>query len=109
MGAAATSHSNSSCDGKKNQEVSHWKIGCSRITQSLVVLLCVSHCFCLQIVSNPPFPGNESNYLRAQIQRISAATQVSPINYYQFEEDEEEEEQEGRPYGNTHDREALAR
>jgi radial spoke head protein 4A len=48
------------------------------------------------IISNPPFPGNEANYLRAQIQRISASTQVSPINYYQFEEDEEEEEEEAR-------------
>nr|XP_030709480.1 radial spoke head protein 4 homolog A [Globicephala melas] len=50
------------------------------------------------IVSYPPFPGNESNYLRAQIARISAGTQVSPLGFYHFgeEEGEEEEETEGR-------------
>jgi len=31
------------------------------------------------VVSYPPFPGNESNYLRAQIARISAGTQVSKV------------------------------
>ncbi|XP_040483438.1 radial spoke head protein 4 homolog A isoform X2 [Ursus maritimus] len=55
---------------------------------------------CLEtpIVSYPPFPGNESNYLRAQIARISAGTHVSPLGFYQFgeEEGEEEEEVEGR-------------
>ncbi|KFU93765.1 Radial spoke head protein 4 A, partial [Chaetura pelagica] len=51
------------------------------------------------IVSFPPFPGNEANYLRAQIARISAGTQISPIGFYQFPEeegDEEEEEEGGR-------------
>ncbi|XP_070991404.1 LOW QUALITY PROTEIN: radial spoke head protein 6 homolog A [Oncorhynchus clarkii lewisi] len=47
------------------------------------------------IVSYPPFPGNEANYLRAQIARISAGTQVSPLGFYQFEEEEGEEEEEG--------------
>ncbi|CAH6778212.1 radial spoke head protein 4 homolog A [Phodopus roborovskii] len=48
------------------------------------------------IVSYPPFPGNESNYLRAQIARISAGTHVSPLGFYQFGEEEgEEEEAEG--------------
>lgn len=47
------------------------------------------------IISYPPFPGNESNYLRAQIQRISAGSQISPLGYYQFDEEEEEEEEEG--------------
>lgn len=46
-----------------------------------------------QVVSYPPFPGNEINYLRAQIARISAGTHVSPMGFYQFEEDEEEEEE----------------
>ena len=46
-----------------------------------------------QVVSFPPFPGNESNYLRAQIARISAGTHISPLGYYQFEEEEEEEEE----------------
>ncbi|NXS57611.1 RSH4A protein, partial [Brachypteracias leptosomus] len=46
------------------------------------------------VVSFPPFPGNEANYLRAQIARISAGTQISPIGFYQFSEEEEEEEEE---------------
>ncbi|KFV75669.1 Radial spoke head protein 4 A, partial [Dryobates pubescens] len=46
------------------------------------------------VVSFPPFPGNEANYLRAQIARISAGTHVSPIGFYQFPEEEEEEEEE---------------
>uniref|UniRef100_A0A670Z983 Radial spoke head component 4A n=2 Tax=Pseudonaja textilis TaxID=8673 RepID=A0A670Z983_PSETE len=48
------------------------------------------------VVCYPPFPGNEANYLRAQIARISAATQVSPLGFYQFGEEEgDEEEEEG--------------
>ncbi len=31
------------------------------------------------LVTYPPFPGTEINYLRAQIARISAATHISPI------------------------------
>uniref|UniRef100_UPI00398E6A2D radial spoke head protein 6 homolog A n=1 Tax=Pristiophorus japonicus TaxID=55135 RepID=UPI00398E6A2D len=45
------------------------------------------------VISYPPFPGTEINYLRAQIARISAATQVSPLGFYQFAEEEEEEEE----------------
>ncbi|NXU47876.1 RSH4A protein, partial [Turnix velox] len=45
------------------------------------------------VVSFPPFPGNEANYLRAQIARISAATQISPIGFYQFAEEEDESEE----------------
>ncbi|NWV90290.1 RSH4A protein, partial [Machaerirhynchus nigripectus] len=44
------------------------------------------------IVSFPPFPGNEANYLRAQIARISAGTHVSPTGFYQFANEDEEEE-----------------
>ncbi|XP_074043530.1 radial spoke head protein 4 homolog A isoform X2 [Macrotis lagotis] len=48
------------------------------------------------VISYPPFPGNESNYLRAQIARISAGTHISPLGFYHFgEEGEEEEEVEG--------------
>ncbi|KAM6401833.1 radial spoke head protein 4 homolog A-like isoform 1-T1 [Pluvialis apricaria] len=46
------------------------------------------------VVSFPPFPGNEANYLRAQIARISAGTQISPIGFYQFAEEEGDEEEE---------------
>ncbi|VEL38726.1 unnamed protein product [Protopolystoma xenopodis] len=42
----------------------------------------------------PPFPGNEANYLRAQIARISATTQISPEGFYMFGGDDEEEEEE---------------
>lgn len=45
------------------------------------------------VISFPPFPGNETNYLRAQIARISAGTHISPLGFYQFDEDEEEEEE----------------
>ncbi|KAK2519915.1 radial spoke head 4 a-like protein [Columba guinea] len=47
------------------------------------------------VVSFPPFPGNEANYLRAQIARISAGTQISPIGFYQFAEEEGDEDEEG--------------
>ncbi|NWI90637.1 RSH4A protein, partial [Pitta sordida] len=42
------------------------------------------------VVSFPPFPGSEANYLRAQIARISAGTHVSPTGFYQFADEEEE-------------------
>lgn len=42
------------------------------------------------IVCYPPFPGNEANYLRAQIARISAGTQISPNGFYRFDEEGEE-------------------
>ena len=49
--------------------------------------------FYMQVVSFPPFPGNEANYLRAQVARISAGTHISPLGFYQFDEEEEEEEE----------------
>lgn len=45
-----------------------------------------------EINTFPTFPGVEKNFLRAQIARISGSTTISPINYYQFNEDEEEEQ-----------------
>lgn len=45
-------------------------------------------------MSHPPFPGLEKNLLRAQIARISAATSVSPIGYFRFDDNEEEEDAE---------------
>lgn len=45
-------------------------------------------------MSHPPFPGLEKNYLRAQVARISAATTVSPIGYFRFDDNEEEEDTE---------------
>ena len=47
------------------------------------------------VVAYPPFPGTEISYLRAQIARISATTQISPNGYFQSPEEEEEEEEEG--------------
>lgn len=52
------------------------------------------------IISYPPFPGNEANYLRAQIARISAGTHVSPKGFYQSTEEEDEEEEE-TPHGSN--------
>ncbi|KAF7227638.1 radial spoke head protein 6 homolog A isoform X1 [Nothobranchius furzeri] len=46
------------------------------------------------VLSYPPFPGNEANYLRAQIARISAGTQISPFDFYQLIEKESDEENE---------------
>ena len=42
----------------------------------------------------PPFPGTERNYLRAQVARITAGTQISPLNYFTAGDEEEEEEPE---------------
>ncbi|KAM4575315.1 radial spoke head protein 4 homolog A [Fundulus diaphanus] len=44
------------------------------------------------VESYPPFPGNEANYLRAQIARISAGTHVSPNGFYQAGDEEGDEE-----------------
>ncbi|XP_068176323.1 radial spoke head protein 6 homolog A-like [Antennarius striatus] len=46
------------------------------------------------VVSFPPFPGNEASYLRAQIARISAGTQVSPQGFFLAGEEEGDEEDE---------------
>lgn len=46
------------------------------------------------IVSNPPFPGNEGNYLRALIARITAATNIGPSGYFTFGEEEEDDDDE---------------
>ncbi|XP_063985995.1 radial spoke head protein 6 homolog A [Diachasmimorpha longicaudata] len=43
----------------------------------------------------PAFPGNEKNYLRAQIARITATTSVSPIGYFIFGRGEEQTGEEG--------------
>ncbi|RZF45047.1 hypothetical protein LSTR_LSTR002008 [Laodelphax striatellus] len=47
-----------------------------------------------EINTYPIFPGNEKNYLRAQIARISSSTHISPLGYYTFSDDLEEEEEE---------------
>lgn len=47
------------------------------------------------VITYPPFPGTEMSYLRAQIARITATTQISPSGYFQSPEEEEEEEEEG--------------
>ncbi|WAR30501.1 RSH4A-like protein [Mya arenaria] len=52
-----------------------------------------------QVVSNPPFPGTERNFLRAQIARITASTQVSPLGYYRFDDEGEEEEEHAEEAG----------
>lgn len=58
-----------------------------------------------EILTYPDFPGTEKNYLRAQIARISAGTQISPLGFFTFgggdmgEEEEEEEAEEEEPGG----------
>jgi radial spoke head protein 4A len=49
------------------------------------------------VICYPPFQGTESNYLRAQIARVSAGSQISPIGYYRFDEENDggEEGEEG--------------
>ncbi|VDK34246.1 unnamed protein product [Taenia asiatica] len=49
------------------------------------------------VASFPPFPGTEAHYLRAQIARISAATQLAPQNFYhlRLESDDDGEDEEG--------------
>ncbi len=47
------------------------------------------------MVTFPPFPGKELNYLRAQIVRITCTTQISPSTYFQTLEEDEDEEEEG--------------
>lgn len=42
----------------------------------------------------PYFPGNEGNYLRAQIARITATTLISPIGYFTFENFDESDKEE---------------
>lgn len=66
----------------------------AQITAARQIRKCFTGRLDNSIVSYPPFPGNEANYLRAQIARISAGTQVSPQGFFQVggEEDEEEEE-----------------
>lgn len=49
----------------------------------------------VQIYTFPPFSGTEKNFLRAQIARITAATSISPIGWYNFGGDGEEEEEVG--------------
>ncbi|KAJ3195504.1 Radial spoke head protein 4 A [Irineochytrium annulatum] len=46
-----------------------------------------------QIISYPAFNGNEAQYLRCQIARISAATVASPSGYYMFDPEEADGEE----------------
>lgn len=45
-----------------------------------------------EINAYPSFPGNEQNYLRSLIARISAGTHVAPKNFYKIGKDDENEE-----------------
>ncbi|KAF5283948.1 hypothetical protein FQA39_LY17189 [Lamprigera yunnana] len=51
-----------------------------------------------EVITYPHFPGTERNYLRAQIARISAGSQISPLGFFTFktfEGADNEEEGEG--------------
>lgn len=58
--------------------------------------------------SYPPFPGTEAHLLRAQIARISASTQVSPLGYFAFTEEEADEEDAPLAIETVQDFEGLA-
>ncbi|CAL8086167.1 unnamed protein product [Calicophoron daubneyi] len=62
----------------------------AQITSSRVIRYLFTGDLEAEMDTYPPFPGVEKNYLRAQIARISGSTVISPINFYQFDEDEEE-------------------
>lgn len=80
---------------KKKQKL-HIKIDDEVLVERCLVIISFATIF--QIHSFPPFPGNEKNYLRAQIARIGAATHVSPIGYFTFgnskQDDDEMEDEE---------------
>jgi len=40
-----------------------------------------------KINSNPPVPGKERHFLRAQLARIFAATQIAPKGFYEMDEE----------------------
>eukprot|EP00051_Salpingoeca_urceolata_P022288 m.359841 g.359841 ORF g.359841 m.359841 type:complete len:491 (-) comp19951_c4_seq2:66-1538(-) len=50
------------------------------------------------VVSYPPFEGTEASLLRAQIARITAATHVSPLGLYTFDEEDEDEDEDRDTY-----------
>eukprot|EP01012_Entosiphon_sulcatum_P009742 TRINITY_DN1556_c0_g1_i1.p1 TRINITY_DN1556_c0_g1~~TRINITY_DN1556_c0_g1_i1.p1 ORF type:complete len:589 (+),score=140.75 TRINITY_DN1556_c0_g1_i1:93-1859(+) len=52
-----------------------------------------------ELNTHPAFPGKEINYLRAQIARITAATQISPAGALVKHEEEDEEEPEDEEEG----------
>lgn len=58
--------------------------------------------------SYPPFNGNEGNLLRAQIARISAATQISPVGYFTFPEEEPEDDDGAQTIETVQDFEGVA-
>ncbi|KAK0164268.1 hypothetical protein PV328_002914 [Microctonus aethiopoides] len=67
-----------------------------QIVAARQIVRCFTGCLETPINTYPVFPGNEGNYLRAQIARISGSTHVSPIGYFIFgkEIDDEEVEEE---------------
>ena len=88
--------------------LSHYPLQCSHIpclTYSLLLLLPSTFSPILndiQVSSFPPFPGNEANYLRAQIARISATTQISPAGYFTFDEEDEPEDEDAGLFAVIH-------
>lgn len=50
----------------------------------------------MKVISYPAFSGTEADYLRCQIARISAATELSPVGYYIIDGEEGEAEEGGK-------------
>ena len=62
----------------------------------IIVSRCIKKAFTghldAPMISFPIFPGNEMNYLRCQIARITCTTHISPSGYFVSMEDEDEDE-----------------
>jgi len=43
-----------------------------------------------EVKTNPPFPGRERHYLRAQLARIFHGTTIIPKGIYEFDEETKE-------------------
>ncbi|KAF7990850.1 hypothetical protein HCN44_000655 [Aphidius gifuensis] len=64
-----------------------------QITLAKKILHYFTGCLDTLIHTYPLYPGNEGNYLRSQIARISAATLISPIGFYTFENEDKDPEE----------------
>ncbi|XP_057294348.1 radial spoke head protein 4 homolog A-like [Hydractinia symbiolongicarpus] len=64
----------------------------AQIVASRKICKLLTGCLDSSMETCPPFPGNEANYLRSLIARISASTHISPTGYYMFGEEEDGED-----------------
>mmetsp|Transcript_9933 Transcript_9933/g.11509 ORF Transcript_9933/g.11509 Transcript_9933/m.11509 type:complete len:456 (+) Transcript_9933:148-1515(+) len=60
----------------------------TQITQARLLKKFLTGDLNAEVSAFPPFPGNEANYLRAQISRIASTTVICPVGFFQVGEDE---------------------